>query len=164
MKVARNRSCGFTLFEVLAAMLILAITSFIAIPQFLSLNTSVTRMDVRLQVMQDLRRAQAEAITQGCRGIVTIAPDNKSYTFGCDYLSYDTTIPPVADSQSFIRYLPNLFQISADDTIIFNSRGQSVDPFDVLENRTITLSDSSTGTLRSFATGNISGIGMFDYD
>lgn len=155
---------GFTLMELMTVILIMTVTMSVAVPQLLSLNASVERMNTKLMVLQDLRRAQSEAITQGCRGILKIASDSKSYTYGCDYLNYSTATPPVADNQIFIRYLPNLFTIATSGTVIFNSRGQSVDQSDILSTRTITLREASSGSPTVFATGSLNAIGMFDYN
>lgn len=155
---------GFTLFELLIAISILAITAAIALPNYTELNASIERMNVRQLLLQDLRRAQAESVTHGCRGIFKIAANNRSYNFGCDYLNYDTSSPPSADSTIFARNLPIYFYAASDMTVIFNSKGQIVDEFGFLDSRQITLSENSSGSLVDFATGNILGTGVFEYD
>ncbi|MCB0360287.1 MAG: hypothetical protein KDD44_11650 [Bdellovibrionales bacterium] len=139
-------------------MTLAAVVGAIAVPQFTGLNEPLQRLNVRAGLLQDLKRAQAETITIGCRGIFTISAGGNSYSFGCDYLPYDTNYPPQSDVTSFQRTLPSGVSVTANAEVIFNSRGQSVDANDILSNVTISLSDGSG----MFATGTLLGTGLFE--
>lgn len=152
------------MFEFLVALSISSVVAYITIPRFTEINASMHRINARKFVLLDLRRAQAETVKNGCRGIVTIAANSNSYTFGCDYLAYDTNVPPQADVIIFSRTLPNSFFISSDDTIIFNSKGQIVDELGFIDSRQITLSESAHGPMNQYATGQILGTGLFEYE
>lgn len=155
---------AFTVFELIVTISLSAIVAVVAIPRFSDINSSMQRMNVRNNLLLDLRRAQAESVTQGCRGIFKIAPNFRSYTFGCDYLDYDTAIPPSADNLIFSRTLPTNFFINADKTIIFNSKGQITDEYNFIDSRSVTLSDNASGPTVVFAQGQVLGTGLFEYE
>lgn len=155
---------GFTVFELMVAIVITALVAYAAIPRFDELNASMERMNVRKNVLLDLRRAQAETVTHGCRGIFKIAANLRSYSYGCDYLAYDTANPPSADGIIFSRTLPTNFYISSDQIIIFNSKGQIVDEAAFIDSRTVTLSENTSGPTVVFATGTLLGTGLFEYN
>lgn len=155
---------AFTVMELMVAVAISAIVSVIVTPEFSKMVASFDRFNVRTDLIQDLKRAQAEALTQGCRGIFRIAANGKSYSFGCDYLEYDATNPPSADSVSFMRTLPNKITISTTSPLIFNSRGESVDVGNIISNNSISIYTSEPGTPTAFASGTILGTGVFSFD
>ncbi|MCO6430875.1 MAG: type II secretion system protein [Deltaproteobacteria bacterium] len=163
-QAALRRSSAFTMFEFLVVLVVTSIVAYLAIPMFGQINSSMERVNVRKFLLLDLRRAQAESVTHGCRGIFTISSDNRSYSFGCDYLAYDTNVPPSADVITFSRTLPSHTYVTSDRTIIFNSKGQLVDELGFIDSRSITLSDDSDGPMRVFATGSVLGTGLFEYD
>lgn len=152
---------GFSFPDLLVSISIMAILATQAIPQFSGFASSFDRFNARSYLIQDLKRAQAEAITQGCREIFTIATDGKSYSYGCDYLPYDTNSIPQADSISFTRHLPGNMTISADALIIFNSQGHAVDASGSMSNVNITLYDDSGPSITAVATGTLLGTGVF---
>lgn len=154
---------GFTLIDVLISIAVLAILGTLALPQYINFSSSFDGFNARSYLIQDLKQAQAEAITRGCREIFSIAEDAKSYSFGCDYLAYDTNVPPQADSISFVRNLPGDVTISASSLIIFNSRGQSVDTDDVISTVSITLWDQRGESPSVITTGTLLGTGVFSY-
>lgn len=150
---------GFTILELLVVMTLFAILAFIGLPSLSELSDSMNRANARSYLHQDLKRAQAETITQGCRGIVKIAPDGASYYFGCDYLDYDTAASPTPDKLIFTRYLPNRITVSSSGPVILNSRGQTVDINDIMTSLTLTLYESS----QQFAQGTLTGTGVYSY-
>ncbi len=160
----RSFESGYTLPDMLVALMLVAIIGAIAVPRFATTDDFFHRLNARSYLLQDLKRAQAEAITMGCRGVFTIAPGGRSYTFGCDYLDYDTNVPPQADRISFTRHLPGQVQVSADAPIIFNSRGLSVDSFGVMLSVNLSLTDAAGGERVGFATGTLLGTGVFSMD
>jgi len=126
-KSSTNFELGFSLLDVLVTLTMLSVAGIVAVPQLKSLTTAFNHMNARSYLIQDLKRAQAEAITQGCRGVFVIIGNGSSYSFGCDYLDYDTNVPPSHDSTSMVRDLPGNAIVSVPSSIIFNSRGQAVD-------------------------------------
>lgn len=159
-----NTEIGFSVIDLVVAFAILTILGYFAVLEFRTTELSFERMNARSFVVQDLKRAQAETITQGCRGIMTVATDGRSYNFGCDYLSYDTNVPPQADALSFTRDLPDTITLSTSGQIIFNSRGQTVDAYDAMTTISLTLADKSGGGSTTFASGTLLGTGVFSFD
>lgn len=154
---------GFTILNMIATLMIASIISYVAMSQLSTLSATFNRINARSNLLQDLKRAQAEAITQGCRGIFLIASDARSYSFGCDYLAYDTSNPPHSDEVSFVRALPEHVVLSSDAPVIFNSRGEAVDVNNIMSNITLTLSQNWGGTPLAFARGILLGTGVFTY-
>jgi len=159
----RSNEGGFSLIEMLVVLFMVALLGASAVPQISDIGESFDRMNSRSLLLQDIKRAQAESLTEGCRGIFTITTDGSGYSFGCDYLTYDTQDPPVADDSSFVRVLPRNITITASQTIIFNSRGQAVDVDDVITTITIQLLYDETGGPQSFASGTLLGTGLFSF-
>lgn len=155
---------GFTLVNMMVTLGILAGLTFVSIPQLATLSATFNRINARSDLLKDLKRAQAESITQGCRGIVVIAANGRSYSFGCDYLDYDPSSSPAPDHISFVRNLPEHVVVSADAPIIFNSRGLAVDINNIMQNVTITLSQNWGGVPQQFAKGLLLGTGVFTYE
>lgn len=160
MRLKRNE-LGFTLAEMLVVISLLGLLTMSAAPKFTELSASFDRMNAKSYIIQDLKRAQAESITEGCRGIFAVDADSNGYSFGCDYLSYDTAVPPSADTISFRRQLPSTVRVTVTAPIIFNSRGHAVDPDDILNNVTINLNNVD-GV--NFAAGTLLGTGVFTYE
>jgi type II secretory pathway pseudopilin PulG len=155
---------GLTLLEALVA---LAITSIVGVTTILSLPTikaPFDRLNARAQLVQDLKRAQAEAVTVGCRGIFRVAANGESYSFGCDLLPYDEDNPPQEDVVSFSRSLPHLLTMSVSGPIIFNSRGNVVDPWGDMTNIAINLNQSVNGAPTSYVSATLLGTGALEFN
>lgn len=150
--------------ELIVAITLMSVIGAVATPRFSEMMDSFRRSTVRVQLMQDLARGQAVAVQQGCRGIMVIASNGKSYTFGCDYLPYDTATTPTYDTAMFTTKLPNKITIGTDERVIFNTRGQVVDKDNILEPRTITLYLTQNGTAGAFANGTLRVTGFFGYN
>jgi prepilin-type N-terminal cleavage/methylation domain-containing protein len=160
----KNHQLGVTLVELLVVLSITGILAGVALPQISDLKASFNRLNARSYFVQDLKRSQAEAITQGCRGILVIAANGESYSFGCDYLSYDTTVPPVHDGASFVRNLPPNIRVASTEPLIFNSRGQAVDVNFIISNATVSFSEWNGSGYEQFATGTLLGTGAFSFN
>jgi prepilin-type N-terminal cleavage/methylation domain-containing protein len=160
----RAKEAGFTLAEMLVAISLFLILGFLAVPRLALLQATFNRVNARGYILQDIKRAQAETVTQGCRGVLKIESGGKSYIYGCDYLAYDTIVPPSPDKISFRRFLPEKITVAASGPIIFNSRGWTVDSFDIISNVTITLSEYGDSGLSAFASGLLNGTGVFTYN
>ncbi len=158
----RASQAGFTLMELIVTLSIAAIFGRVAAFEFPALVQSFNRMDARSLVVQDIKRAQAEAITWGCRGVVTVIEGGREYTFGCDFLDYDTNIPPAADRIFLHRELPDRIILSVSGPIIFNSRGHAVDPYGDMNNVQVSILES--GRAAPVAQGTLLGTGVFGYD
>jgi prepilin-type N-terminal cleavage/methylation domain-containing protein len=154
---------GFTLLEVMVVTAISVIVGSIAMLKLPSMNAVFDRMRARTLVLQDMKRAQAEAITWGCRGVVSIPVGGTSYSYGCDFLAYDTNNPPAADKVFFVRKMPSGLTISTSSNIIFSSRGQAVDIENDVNNVTVTLTDDSSGYDTTYMQGTLLGTGAFSW-
>jgi prepilin-type N-terminal cleavage/methylation domain-containing protein len=160
--INRMKSCrGFSFIELIVAMGVGAIIAYFAVPELYTIQASYKRLNSKSDVLQDIKLAQAYSITEGCRGVLKIDTDANGYTFGCDYLSYDTANPPSHDTVYSRRTLPSRVSISVSGPVIFNSRGQSIDTSYTMTNRTITLTDTDIGV---FATGLLYGTGVFTFE
>lgn len=150
--------------ELMFVAALLAILGALAVPQMYKLRATYDRMDAKAYLAQDLKRAQAESITQGCRGIFKILNGGRTYQFGCDYLNYDTRNPPSPDVVSLSRTLPANIILFTPSPIIFNSKGQTVDVDGVISNLNLSLRDVSRGSAQEFALGILLGTGVFNYE
>lgn len=152
-------SAGFTILELIVVIMMLSILAHGAVSGTMATLKSADKNSARVQVVQDLRRAQATSVTEGCRGIFEVINSGSQYTYGCDYLPYDTDPIPSADSITFTGTLPNGITMTTDSLIIFNSRGQVVNTNYSLVTRTVTL----TTVGQDFATGTLRATGFFSY-
>ncbi|MCB0320752.1 MAG: type II secretion system protein [Bdellovibrionales bacterium] len=155
---------GETLLNVIVALAIIGTLGALGLPQLSRISASFDRLNAKTVLVQDIKQAQAKALTEGCRGVFQIQNSGQSYTYGCDYLPYDSDIPPAADTVSFSRVLPEGIAVTPSTQMIFNSRGLPVDAYDVISNVTVTLSDSSQGSAEQFATGTLYGTGLFVFN
>lgn len=158
-----NRSCGFTLLELLVTVALVSIISYAMALYFDSIYDSINKRNAEVQVLHDLRYAQALTVERGCRGIFTVAADYKSYTFGCDYVPYSTANPPVSDSNLFTRDMPSGVLMSVDALILFNSRGQVINSSEALQTRYVTLKIVVGSTQTTFNVGTLRPTGFFTY-
>ena len=151
---------GFTVLEMLVAFAITLIVVSTALPRVQALLAVMNRSNAEVQIMQHIRWLQAKSVEEGCHGIFQISSDNKSYSLGCDYVTYSTSATPAADTVFESYYLPNEITITSDASIIFNTRGQIIDYEGNLNTRTISM--YHRGTL--FQTGTIRATGFFELD
>jgi Tfp pilus assembly protein FimT len=156
----RGAEKGFSLLEMVTLLVFITIIGTLGIPQLAELGKSFDRFNARNHLLEDLKRAQAESITEGCRGIVNIVDQGTRYEFGCDYLDYDTTANPVFDKIRFARDLPFNMKVTATGPIIFDSRGQAVNTGGITNNVTLSLAAAD----QTFATGILLGTGVFTYE
>jgi len=156
-------AAGISLLEVLTVIAVVGIAMQMSFPVLSGVSASIERMNVRGYVLQDLRRAQAETVTHGCRGVFSLSTAGSSYSFGCDYLDYDPAGTPSPDVVIFRRTLPKGFSLTTDGPIIFNSRGQIVAVDGMIDERELELIDASTGAATTFENGRILGTGLFEY-
>lgn len=157
------RDQGFSLIEMMVALAIAGLLSVTGVLGFRSTQESFDRMNARSFLLQDLKRAQAEAITWGCRGVFAISSDKTNYSYGCDFLPYDTSSTPTADRVFFARHLPYGITFQALSLIIFNSRGQAIDLNNQMNSVSLQLNQSDSGKTSIFAQGTLLGSGSFVY-
>ncbi len=155
---------GFTLLQLIVVLVLSSIVAGLGTPELVKMKEAFSRFNARSSLLEDIKRAQAQTITEGCRGVFAIAPDGKSYSFGCDYLNYDSNPLPQPDAVSFGRSLPTRVYLSVSTPIIFDSRGQAVDTSGIVNNSIVTLSEGPSGSGIVFATGTLLGTGVFNYD
>jgi len=156
-----SRQRGFSLIEMMVALFIVGILLAIATPNYVDMSRSFSKSNVRIQLLQDLRRGQATTVSEGCRGVFSFSSDGRSYSFGCDYLPYSEANPPVADSLRFTKELAKGFSVSADATILFNSKGQVIDSDGVLDSRSLQVNLDGDGVV---ARGTLRPTGFFNFD
>lgn len=159
-----RKELGFTILELMITLSISSVLAYIAVPKFEEFQSSYHRFNSRSYLIQDLRRAQAFTLSEGCRGILVVNSDKKRYSFGCDYLDYDTAVPPRPDNFSFERALPQGIAIEIGSTVIFNSRGESVDVDSIISSVPVSLIDTRTQSASAFASGTLMGTGLFSFD
>lgn len=158
-----SSSSGFTLFEVLVALSLLAVVLAAAQPSLTELKASYDRSNASRSFEFDLRRARSEALSKGVRIIITLASNGRSYTVGQDMLAYDTTDGNY-DTLLFTRELPQNITLSFSGSgpnatkLIFSSRGFLSD---IAGNRT-TAQRIATLSYQggSFATATIYPVGV----
>lgn len=160
----RRSERGFSVIELVVTMTIASILASTAIGQFTEINSVFDRWNARTLLLQDIRYGQAKSVTQGCRGVFTISGGGNTYSFGCDYLNYDTADPIAADTVFINRTFPTSINLSVDDTIIFNPKGQIINSSGALETRTLALTDTGGGETVEFATASIYATGVFVFD
>ncbi len=153
-----------TLLEIVTVLGIVSSVSVAVSLNFSEVRSSFDKLTARGVLIQDLTRAQAEAVTAGCRMIFTVATDGRSYNYGCDLLPYDTGFPPSADVFSCVRPLPRRITLSPGTVIVFNSRGQSVDASGEMTNVTLRLSAETSRGVVNYVSGTLLGTGAFQYN
>ena len=148
---------GMSLLEVVVALTISAIIAGIGILNHNNWSDSFQKKNARQQLELDLRRARQDTMAEGSRGVVTISASGTIYTFGFDYAPYSS--PAAIEKVVFNKNLPSDVTLSTSSTIIFDSRGQSVDVNGVLTPVTVTV------TLRGQAAivGTLYPIGYLDF-
>ncbi len=156
-------SLGFSIMELMVSISILALLSVGMVPTVIQWSAAYNKRNAEMLVLQDLRRAQATTVEQGCQGIFTVDGDSRGYSFGCDYVPYSGDSPPVYDNALFRRDLPANTLLSAAGLIMFNSRGQVVDEDGFLSTQSITLSSTETGAIVAFNTGTLDPTGFFKF-
>ena len=166
LKTTMKTRCeiGVTVIELVLVCCIISTLAYIALQRIGEFKSSMDRFNARVYLAQDLRRAQAHTLSEGCRGIFVIATTGKEYSFGCDYLNYDTNSSPVPDVYLFRRDLPSGVKLTANKKVFFNSRGESVDIDGIIDSVTISLSDTRFGTERVFSSGSLLGTGLYKVD
>ena len=151
---------GFSLMELLVSIALVTIIGAAAVIGISDLRGSYDRLSAMAEFEEHLRLAQLKSVSEGGRGILVVATGGASYSFGYDYLPYDTTSPFTPDTTEFSKNMPNLITISVSGTIIFNSSGRVIDENGIFTSHTITLYDSRTGSPVQFATGTLTSTGV----
>jgi prepilin-type N-terminal cleavage/methylation domain-containing protein len=106
MKVSLSREAGFTLFEVTAALLLIAVLSALLFPGFAGMNSRLEEKVGLQQVIQDLKEMQSEAQGRKAETELILYPDKDYYSIKTD--SFSLTRPlrglqPVAEDTVTIR-------------------------------------------------------------
>ncbi|MFN8392338.1 MAG: prepilin-type N-terminal cleavage/methylation domain-containing protein [Bdellovibrionota bacterium] len=152
-----ERMDGFTLFEMLMVLVILAIITQSALVGLPELKRSMERNAARQQVEFDLQRARNEALAAGSRAIFTVSATGTSYTVGIDEYPFSSTGVP--DSTLFSKELPTNITLSTSALVIFNSGGYVVDTAGNVASSTVSLSDDEGDIL----TATLYPIGSLEY-
>jgi Tfp pilus assembly protein FimT len=133
---------GVSLTEIVATVAVIGLFLAVAIPSFSSLNRSLNKRAARESFEAFLRRAQATAIKDSTRIVLTSASGGNSYTMGPDYPPYNTPVNP--DVTSARLNLPKNIVIVSSSRIVFDSRGQFVDASGLPTSASITMASYSS--------------------
>jgi Tfp pilus assembly protein FimT len=154
-----DNSSGFSIFELLVVLSFTAIMVAAAVPKMSEFRQVMHKNSAEFQVVQHFRWLQAKAVEQGCRGILIVSQNKRSYTMGCDYIPFDDSADPQFDTLLDTHHLPGEVRMDIDDIVVFNTRGQVINSQGNLQTRTVTLFYYS----EPFKTGNLRATGFFDY-
>ena len=149
---------GFSVLELLVVMTIFALLTTLALPQFVSLESTFARSDSLQRVEFDLRRAKSEALAAGARTVVSFDDRGQGYSIGFDYLPFND--PPAADEIFLNETLPSTISLNSESsTIIFDSRGFLID--DAGSPTTVDISLVENGA--EYGTASISATGAITF-
>ena len=152
----RKNQSGSTLSEfVVYTVTVILISSYVA-PSLSSLGGSFSRGAAISQFSSDVSRARAETLRAGARGVLAVAQDGRSYSFGLDYEPYSQT--PQADSIMFQSELPGDITVVASD-VMFDSRGYAINSSGVPVNIDFSMESNDS----EFIDGKILSLGGFCY-
>ena len=155
--VIRPSDAGFSMIETLVTLTIMMILAATAIPGYMEMNAASQRGNRLHEVEFDLRRARNEAIARGSRVVFQTSADGKSYTLGFDDLPYNS--PASEDETLIARTLGEIVSISANTTLIFDSRGFLVNESGVLTTGALELRSNAD----IFSTCSISPTGVVSF-
>lgn len=147
---------GYSLLELLIVCVLFAILTHSALSGFPELMRSVNRNTARQQLEFDFKRARAEALSHGARGVLTVNASGTGYSLGIDYAPFDGT----NDVDVFTRELPTGVLLTLSTPLIFSSSGYTIDTAGALTSVTVTLGDDE-GTILS---GTLYPVGSLDYE
>lgn len=146
---------GFTFFETMIVLTLVAIISLVGIMQFSSINNDAQDTSAIQLFRTDMQRAKAEAAARGGRMIVKASSTNTSYSAGIDYPPYSGTL--TADTNVFTRNLPLHMTVSFSSTLIFDPRGFLIDANGNMTTGSATLLRNGSG-VRAFAIDTLGGV------
>ncbi len=155
-----NNNNGFSLLDLMVAVSIASILGAIGIINYSESSISLNKISVISDFDQDIRLAQLQSVNEGGRGILNIAANGESYSFGYDYLAYDAAAPITYDTLVFTTNLPEFITIASDVTIIFDSKGRLINEFGTYNSANITVYDHSSGSAQVFKTAVLSSSGV----
>jgi prepilin-type N-terminal cleavage/methylation domain-containing protein len=148
---------GVTLIELLVGFAIFSSLTFLGATRVPSLIRSFTENNMRHEVEFDLRRARAEAASEGARVVFALRADGRGYTFGYDRLPYAS--PPAVEVVVAARNFGTNYTMTTSGTILFDSRGYLIDESQQLVSRTVELRYRNL----AFAMGTIAPTGHIDF-
>jgi Tfp pilus assembly protein FimT len=154
-------AAGFSLLDMLAAMVIISIVASSSIAFFSDLGPSFDRWNARSALLRDLRFAQSSAIEEGCRMIMKISVDGNQYSFGCDYLDYDYSAPYDYDREFVNSTLPRGVSLTTAATLFFNAKGQSVTADGEIADLQISLHFTDEQGTSNYFGGTVLATGVF---
>ena len=134
-----THNAGFSLIELMVALGLMGILAAIFSLNFDTIYQNSTQSRVEDVLKADIRRAQAEAQSQGGRVIVATT-DSSHYTIGVDLFPYSNA--GVADTILKTRSLSNGITVNVGGSIIFDPRGFVIDTAGTLTTASVTLQHS----------------------
>ena len=155
---------GFSMLEMAVSVSIALIIGGFAVSNYASMRVTFNKADAINQLREDLRIAQLESVSEGGRGVLAIASDGLSYSFGYDYLPYDKTDPIEPDTVRWLSKMPKYTKIETNKDIIFNSQGNVIDKDGVLQDVEMTLYDTHTETDVIYQSVILSTTGVLNFE
>jgi type IV fimbrial biogenesis protein FimT len=125
MKRFAYRSDGFTLIEVLTAIVIAGILVAIALPAFSKLMPGIRVSSAARQIATDLQLAKMRAISLHTAQTVTFTTSSASYTFGSDTRNLATLYPGTTMTMTGSNPVFSTTGTANAMTITLTNRGQT---------------------------------------
>ena len=167
MFITNNKIAAFSILELLVAMSIASILMGTAMIGLQDITLSLNKSDAKAQVRSHLRLAQVQSVNEGGRGVLLLAADGLSYSFGYDYITdgYDTTSPVSYDASAlqWTKNLPNLIKISLSKEVIFDSKGRVIDSFGAITDVDVRFYEQSSGSDVLYENACLSSIGVMTF-
>lgn len=149
---------GVSMMEIVATVCLIGILLKVAIPSFSAITQAQNKRAGRESFETFLKRAQATAIKNGARVVLTSRNGGTFYTFGVDYTPYNSPVNP--DSTTLRLNLPKNITVTTSARIVFDSRGKLIDSAGLPTSSLITM--GSTGS--TFTTGTLYSTGALIYN
>jgi Tfp pilus assembly protein FimT len=149
---------GVSIHEMVVTLAIIGLLISVAVPSFSSLTQAQNKRAAREAFEAFLKEAQATAIKNGARYVLTARASGANYAAGTDYPPYNSPVNP--DSTAKRLNFPKNITIVAATRIVFDARGQLVDSAGLPTSSTITMSNNGS----IFATATLYSTGAFIYN
>jgi prepilin-type N-terminal cleavage/methylation domain-containing protein len=139
--ISNNTNKGFSLLELMVALVITGTTAMVTIPYAVRTYDSMKKSNARQLVINDIKYARTQALKNGLRTLITLDSGNNSYKIGYDNIPYAST--PVIETLLSQRKLGSGITLAFDKSIIFNSRGNLIGAGNTLQTVTISVYQNS---------------------
>ncbi len=149
---------GSSLIELIITISIVVLVIAAAIPSIKETRSSLLRYEGR-QILEDaVMNTQAQAVSNGGRGILIFSADGSSFSIGIDFSPYND--PVVEDNVIHIVPLPTGITALSSETIVYNSQGFLIHENNKITSTTFTLKQNET----SYCIGSIYSLGTVEFN